>query len=241
MSGTLFGIGVGPGDPDLLTLKAARLIGNARVIAFPAPDTGPSLARSIAADFIPADAHEIPMIVPMQPERFAAQQVYAAAAEQISAHLSDGTDVCVLCEGDPLFYGSFMYLFARLADKHRTEIVPGVSSLNGCAAALRQPLVARNGVMTVLPAPLPDDALRQRIADADTVALMKVGRHLPRIRALIDDLGLTARAGYIERASMAGEQVCPLADAPETAPYFSMILINAGVDPWLTASPPSSA
>ena len=154
MSGTLYGVGVGPGDPELITLKAARLIAAAPVIAYPAPDTGSSFARRIAADVIPETVLEIPMIVPMRTERFPAQDVYAQAAAEISGHLQAGRDVVVLCEGDPLFYGSFMYLFVRLADEHRTEIVPGVSSLGACAAALARPLVARNDTLTVLARPV---------------------------------------------------------------------------------------
>lgn len=241
MSGTLYGVGVGPGAPDLLTLRADRLIRSARVVAYPAPDTGPSLARQIAADAIPKDAIEIPMIVPMRTERFPAQDVYSNAASEISGHLTVGTDVVVLCEGDPFFFGSFMYLFARLADSHPVEIVPGVSSLGACAAAIRWPLVARNDVMSVIPATLPDDALRTGIRGADAVALMKVGRHLPRVRALIETMGLTQHSGYIARATLSNEVACSLSDAPDTAPYFSMILISKGEDPWLSQHPPFSA
>ncbi len=140
----------------------------------------------------------------------------------------------MLCEGDPFFYGSFMYLFARLAERFPVEIVPGVSSLTACAAVLKRPLTARNDVLTVLPGPLPDAELRPRIEAAEAVAIMKVGRHLPRIRALLDEIGLTANAGYIERASLDAEHVSSLAEAPEKAPYFSMILIYKGDDPWLT-------
>jgi precorrin-2/cobalt-factor-2 C20-methyltransferase len=210
ISGTLYGIGVGPGDPELMTLKAHRLISAAKVVAYPAPDTGDSFARSIAADIIPTGAEEIPMVIPMRVERFPAQQIYAEAAEQIAAHLDKGTDVAVLCEGDPFFYGSFMYLFARLADRHPVEIVPGVSSLTACAAALKRPLTARNDVLTVLPGPLPDAELKARIEDAAAIAIMKVGRHLPRIKALLEAMGLTGNAGYIERASLGAEHVSKL-------------------------------
>jgi precorrin-2/cobalt-factor-2 C20-methyltransferase len=236
MNGTLHGVGVGPGDPELMTLKADRLIRAARVIAYPAPDTGESFARSIAAAAISADAVEIAMIVPMRAERFPAQDVYAAAAGRIAAHLDAGTDVVVLCEGDPFFYGSFMYLFARLAPRFPVEVVPGVSSLAACAAALGRPLVARNGVLSVLPGPLPDDELEARIGAADSVAILKVGRHLPRLRALIGRLGLAERAAYVERASLPRGHACPLADAPEEAPYFSMILVSRTEDPWLQSS-----
>ena len=234
MSGTLYGIGVGPGDPELMTLKAHRLISATRIVAYPAPDSGESFARSIAADAIRADAVEIPMIVPMRVERFPAQDVYAGAAETIAGHLAAGEDVAVLCEGDPFFYGSFMYLFTRLSERFPCEVVPGVSSLAACSAALARPLTARNDVLTVIPGPLDDDALRARIDGAQAVAIMKVGRHLPRLRALLDVMDLTAQAGYVERASLDEQRVMPLADAPEAAPYFSMILIYKGDDPWLT-------
>jgi precorrin-2/cobalt-factor-2 C20-methyltransferase len=234
MTGTLYGIGVGPGDPELMTLKAHRLIAAAKVVAYPAPDSGDSFARSIAAATIPGDAEEIPMIVPMRADRFPAKQVYKGVAEKIATHLDAGTDVAVLCEGDPFFYGSFMYLFARLADHFPVEIVPGVSSLSACAASLKRPLTARNDVLTVLPGPLPDAELRSRIEAAQAIAIMKVGRHLGRIRALLEDMGLTSNAGYIERASLETEQVSPLVEAPDKAPYFSMILIYKGDDPWLS-------
>ena len=234
MSGTLYGVGVGPGDPELMTLKAHRLIAAAKVIAYPAPDSGTSFARAIAAGAIAGDAIEIPMIVPMRVARFPAQDVYAKSAGKIAGHLRAGDDVIVLCEGDPFFYGSFMYLFSRLAGEFQTEIVPGVSSLGACSAALRRPLTARNDVLTVIPGPLPDEDMRAKIDAAEAVAIMKVGRHLPRIRALLDAMGLTAQAGYIERASLAEQTVMPLPDAPENAPYFSMILIYKGDDPWLT-------
>ena len=236
VTGRLWGVGVGPGDPELMTLKAHRLISAAPVVAYPAPDTGPSLARAIAARAIAPDTIEVPIIVPMRADRFPAQTIYAEAAETISGHLDAGRDVVVLCEGDPLFYGSFMYLFTRLAKHHPVEVVPGVSSLGAVAAATRRPLVARNDVLIVLPGSLPDEILAGRIDTAEAVAIMKVGRHLPRLRALIDRLGLTERASYVEYASMAGQQVAALAQAPEQAPYFSMILITKGDDPWLDPS-----
>jgi len=234
MTGTLYGVGVGPGDPELMTLKAHRLIASAKVVAYPAPDSGESFARSIAASSIQKEALEIPMIVPMRVERFPAQDVYAKSADTIAAQLEKGEDVIVLCEGDPFFYGSFMYLFSRLSDLFQTEIVPGVSSLGACSAALRRPLTARNDVLTVVPGPLSDEEMREKIAAAEAIAIMKVGRHLPRIRALLDEMGLSAQAGYVERASLDEQSVLPLVDAPKSAPYFSMILIYKGDDPWLT-------
>jgi precorrin-2/cobalt-factor-2 C20-methyltransferase len=126
-----------------------------------------------------------------------------------------------------------MYLFARLSGRYEVEVVPGVTSIAACAARAGRPLVARNERLTVLPGPLPEAELRARIEGAESVAIMKVGRHLAKIRAVIDDLGLTAQAVYVERASLPEEVVCPLAQAPEKAPYFSMILLTKGADPWL--------
>lgn len=233
MSGVLYGVGVGPGAPDLVTLRAARLIGQAQVIAYPKLENAPSFARSIVADLIPAGVTEIEMAVPMTTARAPAQAAYDAGAARMAAALDAGQDVVCLCEGDPFFYGSFMYLFARLSTRYRVEIVPGVTSVTACAGAAARPLVARNERLTVLPGPLPEDALRARIEGAESVAIMKVGRHLPKIRAVIDQLGLTHAATYVEHATLPDEVVLPLTDAPVAAPYFSMILIVKGADPWL--------
>ncbi len=238
MSGKFYGLGLGPGDPELMTLKAHRLISSARTIAYPAPDTGPSFARSIAADFIPDGIREIPIIVPMRVERFPAKQIYDKAAVEIASVLDSGEDVITLCEGDPFFYGSFMYLFERLADRFSCEIVPGVTSLTACAAQLKRPLTSRTDILTVIPGPLPDDEIRARIEAAEAVAIMKVGRHLSRLKTLLTDLGLLDRAGYVERASLPDQKISRLADLEtDTAPYFSMILIYKGEEAWTL--PPS--
>lgn len=231
--GTLFGVGLGPGAPDLITLRAARLIGDARVIAYPTLAGGASFARSIAADLIAPDTTEIVMDVPMSVEREPAQAAYDKGAAEIATHLEAGRDVVCLCEGDPFFYGSFMYIFARLADRFNVQVVPGVTSVTACAASAAMPLAARNERLTVLPGPLPEDELRARIDGAESVVIMKVGRHLAKIRAVIEALGLTEMAVYVERATLPEEIVLPLADAPAEAPYFSMILIAKGADPWL--------
>ncbi len=233
MSGTLYGVGLGPGAPDLITLRAARLIEGAAVIAYPALAGGESFARAIAADLIAPNAVEIVMDVPMTTAREPAQKAYDKGAAAIAEALDRGHDVVCLCEGDPFFYGSFMYIFARLTDRYDVQVVPGVTSITACAARAGRPLVARNERLTVLPGPLPEDELRARIEGAESVAIMKVGRHLPKIRAVIDALGLTEFATYVERASLPQEVVLPLADAPENAPYFSMILLTKGADPWL--------
>ena len=230
--GTLYGVGTGPGDPQLVTRIAWSLIESAKVIAYPAPDDGVSFARSIVADAISADAIEIPMVVPMRSGRMPAQSIYDQGAEVIKTHLDAGRDVIVLCEGDPLFYGSFMYLLARLRD-YDIEIIPGITSMTACAAAEAHPLVARNDILTVLPAPLDDATLEAGIKSADAVVIMKVGRHLPRIRSLFDRLGYGETARYVSHASLPYQNCHKLSDAPDDAPYFSMIILYKGDDPWL--------
>jgi precorrin-2/cobalt-factor-2 C20-methyltransferase len=233
MTGKLIGVGLGPGDPDLITLKSARLIGAAKVIAYPALPGTESFARRIAAGHIGDNTHEIVIEVPMTTERGPAQQAYDLGAARIAEALDLGEDVVVLCEGDPFFYGSFMYLHARLADRFEVEVVPGVTSVAAAAARAQRPLTARNDTLVTIPAPLDDAAIRERIVNADSIAILKVGRHLARVRALLDGLGLGENAIYVERATLAEEVILPLSGAPESAPYFSMILVTKGADPWL--------
>lgn len=234
MTGKLYGIGVGPGDPELLTLKAHRLLTASKVIAYPAPDDGESFARSIVAEHLNAEQTEIPIIIPMRVERFPAARIYDEKATEIARYLRAGDDVVVLCEGDPFFYGSFMYLFERLCGDFECEIVPGVSSLMASAAALQRPLAARNDVLTILPAPLEDEVLLERLGSGDAIAIIKIGRHFTRVRALIEKAGLLDRAGYLERVTLANQKVMPLAAVGEDkAPYFSMILIYKGAEDWI--------
>ena len=232
--GTFYGVGTGPGDPRLVTRRAWSLVESAGVIAYPAPDSGESFARSIVAEAISEDAVEIPMVVPMRSGRAPAQEIYDEGAAEIASHLDAGHDVVVLCEGDPLFYGSFMYLLVRLRDAYPVEIVPGVNSLSACAAAQTHPLVARSDILTVLPGTLDDAALGDAIERADAVAIMKIGRHMPRLRRLIASRGLADKALYTSHASLPHEQALRLEDAPDDAPYFSMILIYKGDDPWIS-------
>ena len=233
MSGTLFGVGVGPGDPELMTLKAARLIAACPVVAYPVLPGAESFARGIAAGVITEGAEEIAIEIPMTTDRAPAQAAYDTGAARIGEALKGGRDVACLCEGDPFFYGSFMYLFARLSDRFPVEVVPGVTSLSACAAVAERPLVARNERLTVLPGPLPEAELEARIAGAESVAILKVGRHAGKIRAVLERLGLADHAVYVERATLPEERRLPLGETPDPAPYFSMILVTKGADPWL--------
>ena len=231
--GVLYGVGLGPGDPELITLKAARLIEASPVIAYPTLAGAESFARRIARDLIGAEKVEIAIDVPMSVYRLPAQEAYDGGAAEIARALSEGHDVVCLCEGDPFFYGSFMYLFARLSDRFETHVVPGVTSVTACAARAAMPLAARNERVTILPGPLEEAELERRIEGAESVAIMKVGRHLSKIRSVMARLGVLDEAVYVERATLPEERVMPLSEAPEKAPYFSMILLTKGADPWL--------
>jgi precorrin-2/cobalt-factor-2 C20-methyltransferase len=233
MNGTLYGLGVGPGDPELITLKALRLLRSAPVVAYPAPEHGDSLARSIVAEHLPGGQTEIAIRMPMLVERFPAQEIYDRAAVEIGAHLEAGRDVAVLCEGDPFFYGSFMYLFGRMAECFPVQVVPGVSSLMACAATSGAALASRNDVLTVIPAPLAPDRLRDLLARTDAAAIMKLGRHFTKVRDVLNELGLSAHARYVERATMANQRLLPLDKVdPDSVPYFSMVLVHRRGEAW---------
>lgn len=231
--GILYGVGVGPGDPELLTLKGARLISQAKRIAYPIDKAGRALARGIAAPYIPQGAEELPVPIFERGAERAALDAYEAAILSISARLDRGDDVVFLCAGDPFFYGSFIYVFARLAGRHRIEVVPGVTSLTAAAARLKRPLAGRDDVIRVLPATLDDDRLRAELAAVKSAMIIKVGRHFPRIRALLEELELAGGAAVIESATMAEERIYPLTEVPDGArPYFSAILIYSGAKSW---------
>lgn len=232
-TGRLFGVGLGPGDPELVTRKAARLIGEADVIAYHSGTHGRSIARSIAAELIPATAVEEPLVYPVttgttdHPGGYdgAIADFYDECAGRLAGHLEAGRTVVVLCEGDPLFYGSYMYLHDRLADRFAAEVVPGVTSFSAAAAAAAEPLVRRTDVLTVLPGTLPEPELARRLADTDGAVIMKLGRTFPAVRSALAQAGRLDDAVYVERASMGGQRIAPVADVDDDAvPYFSVIL-----------------
>jgi precorrin-2/cobalt-factor-2 C20-methyltransferase len=222
--GRLYGIGVGPGDPELLTLKGLRLLRAAGVVAYPAPEGGESFARRVVAMWLDRAQREIAIRFPMLPGPPAAE-IYDAAARALAAELDAGYDVALLCQGDPLFYGSFIGILTRLSDRATIEIVPGVSSLTACAAAAAWPLVWAQETFTVIPATLAEAELAHRLATAEIAAILKLGRHLPKVRRILSQLDLLAGAIYIEHASLPDQRVCHLAEV-DNAPYFSMALVG---------------
>jgi precorrin-2/cobalt-factor-2 C20-methyltransferase len=224
-SGRLYGLGVGPGDPELLTLKALRLLRAVPVVAYPAPEHGNSFARSIVATWIERHQREIAIRFPMRPGP-PPVEIYDGAAAELAAELEDGRDVALLCQGDPLFYGSFINVFTRLAGRYQIEIVPGVSSLTACAAAAATPLVSRDDTLAVIPATLDEDQIAARLAASESVAIVKLGRHIAKVRRVLDRLGLLDGAVCIEHATLPTQRVAPFACInPDRAPYFSTVLI----------------
>lgn len=234
MNGVLYAVGVGPGDPELLTLKAVRLIQSGAVIAYPSNGQA-SLAREIAASHIPAKTEEYGFEVPMRVERQPASDAYDRAANHMRTLLETGRNVVLLCEGDPFFYGSAMYLVNRLSSDFTCEIVPGITSLTACAATINQPLAARNEVLKIIPAPLSADRLEDELRKTDTAAIIKVGRHFEKVRTVLSKLGLADKATIIENATGKTQKITALTDiADGERPYFSTILIYNGPENWVS-------
>jgi precorrin-2/cobalt-factor-2 C20-methyltransferase len=232
--GKLIGVGVGPGDPELLTLKAARALRAAEVIAYFAKAGNPSHSRGTIECYLHAGVIELPLVYPVTTElpkcstgyQAAIEDFYARAADAVAAHLENGRVVAVICEGDPLFYGSYMHLHARLAPRFATEVIAGVTGMSGCWSAAGMPIAQGDDVFTVLPATLPEAELVRRLADANAAVVMKVGRHLPKLRRALARSGRLTRAIYVERGTMAEEKMIPLAAKPDDdAPYFAVVLI----------------
>ena len=233
-SGRLIGVGVGPGDPELMTLKAVRALHDADLVAHFARNGSAGNARTIAAGHLRAGTEELELRYPMTTEvakdcdayRNAMRAFYDDAATAIAAHLDTGRTVAVICEGDPLFYGSFMHLHVRLARRYPTEIVAGVTGMSGGWSEAATPIAQGDDVFVVLPATLPAGEFERRLADADAAVVMKLGRHLPKIRRTLDRVGRLAQAIYVERGSTVSAVTMRLADKPDDgAPYFAIVLV----------------
>ncbi|MEU2388740.1 precorrin-2 C(20)-methyltransferase [Streptomyces sp. NPDC012461] len=234
MSGKLYGVGLGPGDPSLMTVRAVEVIAEADVVAYHSARHGRSIARSIAARHLRADHIEERLVYPVttgttdHPGGYqgAMDDFYAEASARLAAHLDAGRTVAVLAEGDPLFYGSYMHMHKRLADRYDTEVIPGVTSVSAAAARLGAPLAEGEEVLTVLPGTLPEEELTARLAATDVAVVMKLGRTFPKVRRALEDAGRLAEARYVERATMDGERLAPLADVDAgSVPYFSVAVL----------------
>jgi precorrin-2/cobalt-factor-2 C20-methyltransferase len=236
MSGTarLIGVGVGPGDPELVTLKALKALRDADVVAHFAKAGNMSRGRAIAAGHIRPGAIELPLLYPVTTEIPRDAPAYGAAiaafyddsASAVAEHLDARRSVAVICEGDPLFYGSYMHLHVRLASRYPAEVIAGVTGMSGCWSTIGVPIAQGDDVFTVLPGTLCEDELASRLADADAAAVMKLGRNLPKVRRALDRAGRLDCAMYVERGTMADAVMMRLADKPDDmAPYFAMVLV----------------
>ncbi|WP_166345959.1 precorrin-2 C(20)-methyltransferase [Phytoactinopolyspora limicola] len=232
--GVLWGVGLGPGDPELITVKAARIIERADVIAYHSARHGRSIARSIAEPYLRGDQIEEALVYPVTTEGTqhpggydgAMAEFYEHAAKRLAEHLDAGRHVAVLCAGDPFFYGSYMYMHERLCERYEAHAVPGVTSMTAAAAALGQPLVQHEETLTVLPGTLPAPQLAMRLAEADAVAILKLGRTFTAVRDALAEAGRLADAYYVERATWGEQRVQPLAGVdPASVPYFSLAIV----------------
>jgi precorrin-2 C20-methyltransferase/precorrin-3B C17-methyltransferase len=235
--GTLWGVGLGPGDPELVTVKATRLIGEADVVAYHSARHGRSIARGIAEPYLRPGQIEEHLVYPVTTEATdhpggyagAIEDFYAEASQRIAAHLEAGRNVALLAEGDPLFYSSYMHLHTRLTERFDAVIVPGVTSVSAASAAVATPLVAGDEVLSVLPGTLPVAELTRRLADADAAVVLKLGRSYHAVREALSASGRLDEAFYVERASTAAQRISPAADVDEaTVPYFSLAMLPGG-------------
>jgi precorrin-2/cobalt-factor-2 C20-methyltransferase len=234
VSARLIGVGVGPGDPELMTLKACRALRDADVVAHFAKAGGPSHARDIAAGHLRPGVAELPLAFPVTVEipkdsaayGTAVGDFYDGCARAVAAHLEAQRSVAVICEGDPLFYGSYMHLHVRLAGRYPTEVIAGVTGMSGCWSAAGAPIAQGNDVFTVLPGTLPETELARRLAETDAAVVMKLGRNLPKVRRALACAGRLDGAVYVERGTMADAVLMRLADkADDCAPYFAVVLV----------------
>jgi precorrin-2/cobalt-factor-2 C20-methyltransferase len=232
--GTLYGVGVGPGDPELMSLKAARILKAAPVVAFFAKKGNPGNVRRIVDGHLNPHAELIRLDYPFTTElaetdpryRQALAAFYDASAAMLAERLDSGQDVAVLCAGDPFFYGSYAHLHERLAESHVCEVIPGITAMSGCWTRAATPMTCGDEMLAVLSGTMDVDSLAERLAACEAVVIMKVGRNLPKIRQALARAGMLDRAIYVERGTMPEERIVRLADKPDDeAAYFGIVLV----------------
>lgn len=235
--GVLYGVGLGPGDPELMTLKALRIIKSSAVIGYFRKRGRPGHARTIAQSFMRPDVRELPFDYPVTTEEGFAndsyvcemRSFYSACCKTLAAELDQGRDVALLCEGDPFFYGSFLHMYDRLKPSYDVTVVPGITGMSGCWTAADQPMTYGDDVLTVLPGTLSEQQLQRRLADTDAAVIMKVGTNIEKIKSALRNSGRFDAAIYVERGTMQGQKVVPLSDLGDApVPYFSIVLLPGG-------------
>lgn len=232
--GTIHGVGLGPGAADLMSVRADRLVRGARHLAFFRKRGRPGQARRLVEGMLRADVVEHAMEYPVTTELATSDPryvellrgFYADWAGRLAALARAGADVVVLCEGDPFFYGSFMHLHARLSGAVPVTVVPGVTGMSGAWTASGAPITWGDDVLTVATATLPEAELTRRARDTDALVVMKIGRHLPKLRRAIAAAGREQSAWLVEHAAMPEQRVIPLVEAGESAPYFAILLVH---------------
>lgn len=233
--GTVHGVGLGPGAADLMSVRADRLVRRARHVAYFRKAGREGRARRLVQDMLRADAVEFAMDYPVTTEipvgpayNDCLSRFYAHCTDHLAALALAGEDVIVLCEGDPFFYGSFMHLHARLLGQVPVAVVPGITGMSGAWTASGAPITWGEDVLTVVTATLPEDELARRVADTDALVVMKIGRHLPKLRRAVEVAGRLADAWLVEYAAMPEQRVRRLAEVGvgDAVPYFSILLIH---------------
>lgn len=232
MTGKIICIGLGPGDPELMSVKSHRILTSARQVAWFRKAGRAGQARRMVQGLIPEGARELPMDYPVTTEIPLSDPRYNAL---LSAFYEEWTtrlcelartgDVVVLCEGDPFFYGSFMHLYTRLP-RGLVEVVPGIPGMVGCWTASGQPITWGDDILTVLPATLPEEALARRLADTDAAVIMKIGRNLPKLVRALQSAGKYDQAVLVEYGTMPDQRLRPLSEVTGEVPYFSIVLIH---------------
>lgn len=231
--GKVICVGLGPGDPDLMSVRAHKRISNARHIAYFRKEGRQGRARQIVEGLLPEGAVEHAMEYPVTTEipvedpeynRILAA-FYDDWADRLT-NLSQTEDVIVLCEGDPFFFGSFMHLHTRLRGRAEVEVVPGITGMSGCWTATDEPITWGDDVLTVAMATLPEEELTQRAANTDALVVMKIGRNLAKLRRALTAAGRLEDTWLVERGTMPGQTVQRLVDAPDNVPYFSIALVH---------------
>lgn len=233
--GTLYGLGLGPGDPDLMTVRAHRLLCSATHVAYFRKAGRPGQARRIIEGLLPNGVVEYAMEYPVTTEILvedpaynqALSAFYADCASHLQALSDAGHDVVVLCEGDPFFYGSFMHLYTRLIVTHPVQVVPAITGMSGAWTVTGQPMTWGDDVLTVLMGTLPEAKLVRHMADCDALVVMKIGRNIDKVRRALATAGRLDEAWLVEFATMPGQKVVRLALAEgRVTPYFSIVLVH---------------
>jgi precorrin-2/cobalt-factor-2 C20-methyltransferase len=233
-AGRLIGVGTGPGDPELLTIKAIKALEAADVLAYFAKEGRRGNGRAVVDGLLKPGLIELPLYYPVTVEidkdhddyKRQITGFYDASAAAIAEHLNAGKTVAILSEGDPMFYGSYMHLHVRLAGRFPVEVIPGITAMSGCWSLAGLPIVQGDDVLSVLPGTMGEDQLTRRLGDTEAAVIMKVGRNLPKIRRALIAAGKINKAVYIERGTMANSAMIPLAEkADDIAPYFSLVLV----------------